>query len=377
MSRRFKNYRLKDSNSSDPNSEQQNSDYGGNSPVDLSQQPNIKSKFKDFGIASDASEQEVFENTIKPDSPTADASEQEFFENNIKPNSPTADASEQTFIENEYEAMKKNEETEPKKRIEMMIKSEDDEKGIELPAPDSSFEEILIVKDIVKIYNKNKENEVYALKGLSFSVKKGEMVSIMGPSGSGKSTLLHLLGALDSPTSGEIFIGNRSISKMSESELTKFRRMQVGFVFQYYNLIPTLSALENVELPMVLAGVPKKQRIEQANYMLELVGLKERMNNKPNQMSGGQMQRVAIARALANHPSIVLADEPTGNLDTKTGEEIMELFKKLNREYNQTFIIVTHDQKIADYTEKTFHILDGLLDRIEIRQSRSKSIIKN
>ena len=244
----------------------------------------------------------------------------------------------------------------------------EEENRIELPVPDSNFEEILIVKELQKVYNKGKENEVYALKGISFSIRKGEMVSIMGPSGSGKSTLLHLLGALDSPTAGEIFIGNRSISKMSESELTKFRRMQVGFVFQYYNLIPTLSALENVELPMVLAGVPKKQRLEQAKYMLELVGLKDRMKNKPNQMSGGQMQRVAIARALANHPSIVLADEPTGNLDTKTGEEIMNLFKKLNEEYNQTFIIVTHDPKIASYTKKTFHILDGLLDRIEERE---------
>ena len=214
--------------------------------------------------------------------------------------------------------------------------------------------DILTVEKLEKIYNLGKDNEVKALKGVSFSIKRGEMISIMGASGSGKSTLLNLLGALDSPTRGEIYIQDRPISKMSDSELTKFRRMQIGFVFQYYNLIPTLSAFENVELPMILANVPRKERIEKVNNMLDLVGLADRKNNKPGQMSGGQMQRVAIARALANNPSIILADEPTGNLDSKTGNEVMDLFKKLNESHQQTFIIVTHDLNIAKYTQKQF-----------------------
>lgn len=226
-------------------------------------------------------------------------------------------------------------------------------------------ENILTVEKLEKIYNLGKNNEVKALKGVSFSIKRGEMISIMGASGSGKSTLLNLLGALDSPTRGEIYIQDRPISKMSDSELTKFRRMQIGFVFQYYNLIPTLSAFENVELPMILANVPRKERIEKVNIMLDLVGLADRKNNKPGQMSGGQMQRVAIARALANNPSIILADEPTGNLDSKTGNEVMDLFKKLNESHQQTFIIVTHDLNIANYTQKTIHIVDGMISRIE------------
>lgn len=225
--------------------------------------------------------------------------------------------------------------------------------------------DILTVEKLEKIYNLGKDNEVKALKGVSFSIKRGEMISIMGASGSGKSTLLNLLGALDSPTRGEIYIQDRPISKMSDSELTKFRRMQIGFVFQYYNLIPTLSAFENVELPMILANVPRKERIEKVNNMLDLVGLADRKNNKPGQMSGGQMQRVAIARALANNPSIILADEPTGNLDSKTGNEVMDLFKKLNESHQQTFIIVTHDLNIAKYTQKTIHIVDGMISRIE------------
>jgi len=226
-------------------------------------------------------------------------------------------------------------------------------------------ENILTVEKLEKIYNLGKDNEVKALKGVSFSIKRGEMISIMGASGSGKSTLLNHLGALDSPTRGEIYIQDRPISKMSDSELTKFRRMQIGFVFQYYNLIPTLSAFENVELPMILANVPRKERIEKVNNMLDLVGLADRKNNKPGQMSGGQMQRVAIARALANNPSIILADEPTGNLDSKTGNEVMDLFKKLNESHQQTFIIVTHDLNIAKYTQKTIHIVDGMISRIE------------
>lgn len=236
----------------------------------------------------------------------------------------------------------------------------------DIPNVDSQF--IVEVENVEKIYNQGKENEVKALRGISFKIEQGDFVSIMGPSGSGKTTLLHILGALDTPTSGTVRIRNKVLSTSSEADLTIFRRKEIGFVFQYYNLIPTLSALENVDLPMTLANVPKKNRGERAVAMLKLVGLQDRMNNKPNQLSGGQIQRVAIARALANQPAIILADEPTGNLDSKIGTEIMDLFTRLNREHGQTFLVVTHDPRVAKYTTKTFHIKDGLLDHIEINQ---------
>jgi putative ABC transport system ATP-binding protein len=228
---------------------------------------------------------------------------------------------------------------------------------------------ILEVRNLEKIYNEGETNEIRALQGINFSIMKGELVSIMGPSGSGKSTLLNLIGALDTPSKGEVLIRNQFVAYMSEKKLTQFRRKEIGFVFQHYNLIPVLSALENVELSMTLSSIKKEERRNRSKYLLDLVGLKNRMNNRPDEMSGGEIQRVSIARALSNKPSIVLADEPTGNLDSKKGMEIMSLFKELNQKENQTFIIVTHDPTVAKQTDKTIHIKDGMLDTIEIHRN--------
>lgn len=224
---------------------------------------------------------------------------------------------------------------------------------------------VLKIRNISKKYNVGKPNEVQALNNISFSIKAGEFVSIMGPSGSGKSTLLNIIGALDTPTTGEIYIRNQLLKNMSESQLTQFRRKEIGFVFQHYNLVPVLSALENVELSMILSSIKKEERMKRAEYLLEIVGLGKRLHNRPDEMSGGEVQRVAIARALSNRPAIVLADEPTGNLDSKNGLEIMNLFKRLNRQENQTFIIVTHDPSVANQTQKTIHIKDGSIEYIE------------
>ncbi|AGK60402.1 ABC-type antimicrobial peptide transport system, ATPase component [Archaeoglobus sulfaticallidus PM70-1] len=211
--------------------------------------------------------------------------------------------------------------------------------------------------DVYKIYKIGGE-EVYALNGVSMEVKRGEFIAIMGPSGSGKSTLLNMIGCLDKPTKGKVIINGVETSGLDDDTLTRLRRDTVGFVFQQYNLIPTLTAIENVELPMIFKGISKREREKKAFELLNLVGLEKEAKRKPNEMSGGQQQRVAIARALANNPEILLCDEPTGNLDTKSGEKIMQILSELN-ERGVTLIIVTHDPSIAEYANKTVRILDG------------------
>ncbi len=211
--------------------------------------------------------------------------------------------------------------------------------------------------DLVKVYTLDAV-EVPALRGVSIKIEEGEYVSIMGPSGSGKSTLMHILGCLDTPTSGKYYLEGVDISELNEDELAEIRKRKIGFVFQSFNLLPRVTNVENVELPMTYAGVPSKQRRKRALELLERVGLKHRAFHHPTEISGGEAQRVAIARALANNPRIVLADEPTGNLDTKTGEEIMNLFEELNRE-GRTIIVVTHDPEISERTNRVIKIRDG------------------
>ena len=214
--------------------------------------------------------------------------------------------------------------------------------------------------DVTKIYEIGDEIRVKALQGASLTVDKKEMVSIMGPSGCGKSTLLNMIGGLDNPTSGQVIIDGVDITDMNEGELASFRGERIGFIFQSYNLVPTLTALENVELPMIFAEkYASKEISERAADMLGLVGLGERLHHRPNQLSGGQQQRVAIARALANEPSIIIADEPTGNIDRKTGLKIIRFFQHLNKTLGQTFILVTHDPDIARVSQRILHMLDG------------------
>lgn len=219
--------------------------------------------------------------------------------------------------------------------------------------------EIIELKGVTKIYKMDKVL-VPALRGINLKIRKGEFVSIMGPSGSGKTTLMNLIGCLDRPTEGEIYILNKNVAKLGDDELAKLRREKIGFVFQQFNLIPRLTALENVELPMWFAGLSKKKRRERAIELLKLVGLEKRINHKPAELSGGERQRVSIARALANNPEIILADEPTGNLDTKTGKEIMEILKDLNKQ-GKTIVLVTHDETFAKEAERIIKIRDGRL----------------
>ena len=221
------------------------------------------------------------------------------------------------------------------------------------------------VKEVTKFY-KVGDTEVHALDGVSLKIDDGEMVAIMGPSGSGKSTLMAILGCLDTPTNGDYFIDEMDVSKMKEAQLASLRAHKVGFVFQQFNLLPRTSALENVMLPLTYDGTRGKERERRAKQALEIVGLADRMGHHPNQLSGGQQQRVAIARALVNDPAILLADEPTGNLDSKTGNEIMALFQNLHREKKQTVVYVTHDLFIARHTERIIHIMDGKIVRDEI-----------
>ncbi|MEM3577357.1 MAG: ABC transporter ATP-binding protein [Candidatus Bathyarchaeia archaeon] len=230
---------------------------------------------------------------------------------------------------------------------------------------------ILNVSDVKKSYRIGKVL-VPALRGVSFDVEEGEFLTIFGPSGSGKSTLLHLIGCLDRPDEGEIHIDGANILKLSDDKLAELRLHKIGFVFQFFNLLPRLSALRNVELPLTIAGVPEKEALSRAEEMLRFVGLEARMNHKPSELSGGEQQRVAIARALINNPKIVLADEPTGNLDTKTGWEIVQLMRKLNEERKQTFIIVTHDPQIAETADRIIHLRDGLIEGIKKAPRRNK-----
>lgn len=202
---------------------------------------------------------------------------------------------------------------------------------------------------------------IYALRDISTSIDTNEYVALMGPSGSGKSTLMNIIGCLDTPTSGEYYLANENVSTLSGDELAHIRNKKIGFVFQTFNLLPRMNALENVALPLVYSGLNKSVRLQKAEHALEIVGLLDRMTHKPNELSGGQRQRVAIARALVNDPAIILADEPTGNLDSKTSIEIMDIFSQLHRAGN-TIILVTHEHDIAEYAKRRVHLLDGLIE---------------
>nr|WP_296559002.1 ABC transporter ATP-binding protein [uncultured Acetobacterium sp.] len=217
------------------------------------------------------------------------------------------------------------------------------------------------VRELYKDFKLGKE-DIHILKGINLDIERGEMVALLGPSGSGKSTFLNVLGGLVPPTSGDILIRDYQISQMTENELCLFRREHLGFIFQSYNLISTMTAIENVALALTFAGVKKEIRQRRAKEALEIVGLVDRMNHKPSELSGGQQQRVSIARALVNHPEIILADEPTGNLDSKTSADIMEMINRLNREEKQTFVIVTHDPDTTKYCTKVIHMRDGLIE---------------
>lgn len=219
--------------------------------------------------------------------------------------------------------------------------------------------EILNMTNIVKTYRMGEEDQV-VLKGIDMSVKEGEFISILGPSGSGKSTMMNIIGCLDTPTSGTYILGGRNISDQSQKQLAQIRSKEIGFIFQSFQLLPRLSARENVELPMIYAKVPPVERRKRAEEMLIRVGLEEKMFHKPNQLSGGQQQRVAIARALSTNPTILLADEPTGALDQNTGRQVLKLFKELNEE-GRTIIMITHDIAIASYAGRIVRILDGNL----------------
>ncbi|RPJ51831.1 MAG: ABC transporter ATP-binding protein [Chloroflexi bacterium] len=221
-------------------------------------------------------------------------------------------------------------------------------------------EDVIQAIGLSKIY-KMGEVEVQALRGVTFTIKHGELVSIMGPSGSGKSTLMNILGCLDRPSGGEYILDGEPVSGLSGDQLASVRNRKVGFVFQSFNLLPRQTALANVELPMRYAGISGRARVERARQVLEAVGLSERMKHRPPELSGGQQQRVAIARALVNAPAILMADEPTGNLDSKSGKEIMELILRLNQEQGTTVIIVTHDPRVAEHTNRVLRLMDGLL----------------
>jgi len=220
-------------------------------------------------------------------------------------------------------------------------------------------EEIVCLEGVTKVYRMGKV-EVQALRGVNLSVKRGEFIAILGPSGSGKSTLLNMIGCLDKPTSGKVFIDGKDTSRLNENELAALRREKIGFVFQQFNLIHTLNALENVALPMLFAGIRRAERMKRAKNLLEKVGLSHRIYHKPMELSGGEQQRVAIARALANNPEIIVADEPTGNVDTDAGNAIMEIFEQLNEE-RRTIILVTHDFDIATHAHRKLRMKDGTL----------------
>ena len=228
------------------------------------------------------------------------------------------------------------------------------------------METIISVKDLKKVYRMGQE-KVYALNGVNLEIKKGEICCLFGTSGSGKSTLLNMVAGLEKPTRGSIVIKGTHVEKLNEKQLAKFRQKYVGFIFQSYNLLPNLTALENVTLPLILKGYPAKVRNKEALKMLKAVGLGNRIHHKPNQMSGGQQQRVSIARAFVENPEIILADEPTGNLDTKTTEEIMQLIAGMVEENGQTMLLVSHDNEASAYADRIVHIKDGEIENIETK----------
>ncbi len=234
-------------------------------------------------------------------------------------------------------------------------------------------EPVIEVKNLYKIYRIG-QNKVRALNGVDMTIYRGEFCSIVGTSGSGKSTMLNMLAGLEKPTKGTIKIAGKHIEKLSENQLVKFRREKVGFIFQSFNLLGTMNAVENVALPLSFRGVPKRVRLKKASAMLDLVGLKTQKKHRPNQMSGGQQQRVGVARALVVDPEIIFADEPTGNLDSHTSAEVMELMRKVVMEQNKTLVMVTHDNHLATFADRIFHIIDGKIVKVEERDHRDAKI---
>ena len=235
-----------------------------------------------------------------------------------------------------------------------------------LAAPDSCM---IATEDLWKTYDMGSEQQVHALRGINLRIRRNEYVAIMGPSGSGKSTLMNLIGCLDSPSKGQYWLNQQLVSELDDDELARIRNKEIGFVFQTFNLLARATSLHNVELPLIYAGVPSAERIERAKAALASVGMADRMNHKPNELSGGQRQRVAVARALVNNPAIILADEPTGNLDSQTGNEIMALLDRLHAQGN-TIVLVTHEHDIAEYAHRIIYIKDGMVERDEVKEGR-------
>ena len=233
-------------------------------------------------------------------------------------------------------------------------------------------EAVIDINHLSKIYIMG-EQRLHALRDITLSINRNEYVALMGPSGSGKSTLMNVLGCLDTPTGGDYFLNKTNVSQMSDNELAIVRNKEIGFVFQTFNLLPRISSLDNVAIPLIYAGLSKKERIAKAKQAMEMVGLGDRMDHKPNELSGGQRQRVAIARAIVNDPAIILADEPTGNLDTKTSLEIMAIFKKIHNAGN-TIILVTHEPDIAEYAHRIVRLRDGLIENDEINPNALRSL---